>query len=250
MFSGQVVQLSARTLGSVTRYAGQLGEKVASRNARGDENNRERKRPGLAYNALQALTQITDSLDSSANQLMRSGVNAASTVVSHRYGDEAGSMARNVGGTIRNAGLVYIDATGVSRKAVVKGAMKGMVVGRLRGGGRGDNGGREVVAGAEAGNGTGTGTTGTEHARTGRDGGRVGGEVRRELRTETGTGTGTGTGTSTSTGAGPGTGTGTSRAGTRARTSRSRDRSRDGDRNRRSTAGLKHSSPPPPYSVR
>ncbi|TKA65609.1 hypothetical protein B0A55_09901, partial [Friedmanniomyces simplex] len=39
-----------------------------------------------------------------------------------------------------NVGLVYIDVTGVSRRAVIKSVAKGMVVGKVRGGG-------EVVVG-------------------------------------------------------------------------------------------------------
>jgi spartin len=44
-------------------------------------------------------------------------------------------MAGQLTGGVKNVGLVYIDAMGVSRKAVIKSVAKGMVVGRLNGGG-------------------------------------------------------------------------------------------------------------------
>ena len=59
----------------------------------------------------------------------------------HRYGAEAGSIATNLTGGIKNVGLVYIDATGVSRRALLKSVAKGMVVGRMRDG-------KQVVVGA------------------------------------------------------------------------------------------------------
>ena len=54
-------------------------------------------------------------------------------------------MASNLAGGVRNVGLVYIDAAGVSRRAVIKSVAKGMVVGRMPNGqqivvGTGDGG--------------------------------------------------------------------------------------------------------------
>jgi spartin len=36
---------------------------------------------------------------------------------------------------VKNVGLVYIDVTGVSRRAIIKSVAKGMVVGKVKGGG-------------------------------------------------------------------------------------------------------------------
>ena len=49
----------------------------------------------------------------------------------------------------KNVGLVYIDVTGVSRRAILKSVAKGMVVGKVKGGGEiivgaTDNGGYET----------------------------------------------------------------------------------------------------------
>jgi len=66
-------------------------------------------------------------------------------VVSHKYGKEAGNVAYGLAGGVKNVGLVYIDAMGVSRRAVIKSVAKGMVVGRMPNGqqlvvGSGDGG--------------------------------------------------------------------------------------------------------------
>lgn len=86
-----------------------------------------------------------DGIDQAGRNLLQSGSVAATTVVNHKYGDEAGSVASHLAGGVQNVGLVYIDAMGVSRKAVIKSVAKGMVVGRMPNGqqlvvGTGDGG--------------------------------------------------------------------------------------------------------------
>jgi spartin len=66
-------------------------------------------------------------------------------VVGHKYGTEAGTVVQGLAGGVKNVGLVYIDAMGVSRRAVIKSVAKGMVVGRMPNGqqlivGSGDGG--------------------------------------------------------------------------------------------------------------
>lgn len=82
-----------------------------------------------------AFSTIADGIDQAGRNLLASTSTAATTVVEHKYGPEAGDISRNIGGGFKNVGLVYIDATGVSRRAIVKSVAKGMVVGKLRGGG-------------------------------------------------------------------------------------------------------------------
>jgi hypothetical protein len=60
-----------------------------------------------------------------------------------RYGPEAGAHTRNFGETVRNVGVVYIDARGVGRRALIKRAGKRIIKGRL-------GGGKEVVLGDES----------------------------------------------------------------------------------------------------
>ena len=84
-------------------------------------------------------------IEQSARHLLSTSATATSSVVNHRYGPEAGQAASAFAGSFKNVGLVYIDATGVSRKAVMKSVAKGMVVGRMPSGeqlvvGEGDGG--------------------------------------------------------------------------------------------------------------
>jgi spartin len=87
-----------------------------------------------------AFSTVADGIAYSGKNLLTSSGGAASTMVGHRYGDEAGSIAAELAGGVKNVGLVYIDVTGVSRRAVIKSVAKGMVVGKVKGGG-------EVVVG-------------------------------------------------------------------------------------------------------
>jgi spartin len=143
------VGLSAATVGQVGKLAQNFGAKLAGR---GEAKKKGIKgepgpdfKPGVLNKSLIAFSTIADGIEQSAKNLLNSGSTAASTMVSHKYGDEAGQVARNLAGGVKNVGLVYIDATGVSRKAVIKSVAKGMVVGRMPDGsqllvGEGDGG--------------------------------------------------------------------------------------------------------------
>ena len=148
------VGLSAKTVGQVNRYAQNLG---ATMTRRGEAKRRGEKgydpngqpleeyKPGLLNKSMIAFSTIADGIEYSAKQLLTSGSDAASTVVGHRYGPEAGEVAAQLAGGVKNVGLVYVDAAGVSRKAVIKSVAKGMVVGKMPGGqdlvvGAGDGG--------------------------------------------------------------------------------------------------------------
>lgn len=84
---------------------------------------------------MMAFSTIADGIDQAGRNLLAGTSTAATTVVSHKYGTEAGEISKSIGGGVKNVGLVYIDAAGVSRKAIVKSVAKGMVVGKMRGGG-------------------------------------------------------------------------------------------------------------------
>ena len=138
------VGLSAKTVGQIGRYAQNIGATMTRRgeqqkkDAKGyDKDGRpiENYKPGLLNKSMIAFSTIADGIDQSARQLLSSGSTAATTVVGHRYGDEARDIAANLAGGVKNVGLVYVDAAGVSRKAVIKSVAKGMVVGKMPGGG-------------------------------------------------------------------------------------------------------------------
>lgn len=141
-FSTGAADLSAKTVGQVGKYAQNFGASLSRRkDDSGKRSNPNESKPGMLNKSMIAFSTLADGIEQSARQVLTTGASAASTIVAHRYGDEAGSVASNLTGGVRNVGLVYIDASGVSRKAVLKSVAKGMVVGRMKDG-------QQVVVGA------------------------------------------------------------------------------------------------------
>lgn len=144
-FSTGAADLSSRTLGQVERVAQNLGASLARKDNKKKGVDRHNPppdyKPGVMNKSMIAFSTLADGLTESARNMLLTGSSAASTVIGHKYGNEAGDVARNLTGGIKNVGLVYIDATGVSRRAMLKSVAKGMVVGRMRDG-------KQVVVGA------------------------------------------------------------------------------------------------------
>ena len=139
------VGLSAATVGQVGRVAQNIGASLTRRGepkqkgAKGyDKDGRpmEDYKPGLLNKSMIAFSTVADGIEYGTRQILQSGSSAASTVVAHKYGPDAGQLAANLAGGVKNVGLVYVDAAGVSRKAVIKSVAKGMVVGKISGGGQ------------------------------------------------------------------------------------------------------------------
>ncbi|KAI4270799.1 MAG: hypothetical protein LQ337_006467 [Flavoplaca oasis] len=134
--TGSAVQLSAKTVGQVSRYAQNMGATLARRGdakKKGDKG--DNYKPGLLNKSMMAFSTIADGVDHASRSLLNSGSTAATQVVGHRYGPDAQKVAGSLAGGIKNVGLVYIDASGVSRRAIVKSVAKGMVIGKAPGGG-------------------------------------------------------------------------------------------------------------------
>ena len=141
-FTEGAAGLSAKTVGQVSKYAQNIGATLAKRGqakgAKGigpDGQPLEDYKPGILNKSLMAFSTIADGIDQAGRNLLASTSTAATTVVTHKYGPEAGELSKSIGGGFKNVGLVYIDAAGVSRRAIVKSVAKGMVVGKVRGGG-------------------------------------------------------------------------------------------------------------------
>ncbi|KAF2471113.1 uncharacterized protein BDR25DRAFT_303635 [Lindgomyces ingoldianus] len=136
-----VAGFSSKTVGQVSKYAQNIGAGLAGRKAKQsksmnpDGTPREEYKPGLLNKSMIAFTTVADGIAQSGKNLLTHGGAAASAVVGHKYGAEAGSIAADLAGGVKNVGLVYIDVTGVSRRAVIKSVAKGMVVGKVKGGG-------------------------------------------------------------------------------------------------------------------
>lgn len=133
-FSTSAAKLSSVTLGRVSQFAQNAGAKLAGKDKPRTRGNPP-SNPGIFNKSLIAFNTVADSIDYASKALLGAGSVAATTVVGHKYGSEAGKIAESVTGGFKNVGLVYVDASGVSRRAVVKGVAKGMVVGRVKGGG-------------------------------------------------------------------------------------------------------------------
>ncbi|KIW34828.1 uncharacterized protein PV07_01580 [Cladophialophora immunda] len=144
-FTQGAVGLSAKTVGQLGRYAQNFGASLARKGEKNKKDIGKDYKPGILNKSMIAFSTIADGIDQAGRNLLASSSAAATNVVSHRYGKEAGTVAQGLAGGVKNVGLVYIDAMGVSRRAVIKSVAKGMVVGRMPNGqqlvvGSGDGG--------------------------------------------------------------------------------------------------------------
>ena len=111
------VGLSAKTVGQVTKHAQNLGASMARS---GKKSQKEGYKPGLLNKSMMAFSTVADGIDYASRNLLASSSSAATQVVGHRYGEDAKGVAGSLAGGVKNVGLVYIDASGVSRRAVIK----------------------------------------------------------------------------------------------------------------------------------
>lgn len=131
------VGLSAKTVGQVQKYAQNFGATVSHRDKTQAKNwtVKPDAKPGLINKSVVAFSTIADGIDQAGRNLLTGTGTAMTKVIGHKYGPEAGEITKHIGSGVRNVGLVYIDATGVSRRALIKSVAKGMVIGRAPGGG-------------------------------------------------------------------------------------------------------------------
>lgn len=141
-FTTSAASLSSKTLGSVSKYAQTFGANMANRKQKNpkhmnpDGTPKEEYKPGLLNKSMIAFSTVADGLAHSGKTLLTTSGAAATATVGHKYGPEAQKITGDITGGIKNVGLVYIDVTGVSRRAVIKSVAKGMVVGHVKGGGQ------------------------------------------------------------------------------------------------------------------
>ena len=141
-YTTKAAGLSAATVGSISKVAQNFGAGMSMRKdgkSRGydqDGNVIESYKPGMLNKGLMAFNTVVDGMEQAGRSLLTGTSSSVSQVVGHRWGAEAGEVSKHLGGGVRNAGLVYIDVTGVSRRAILKSVAKGMVVGKVKGGGQ------------------------------------------------------------------------------------------------------------------
>lgn len=106
---------------------------TSSQQGGGSGTSTPKKRP-LLNRLLLAGEVVLTSLEATAHNLIDSGTSAASSAAGHKFGPEAGHATHLLGGSVRNVAVVYIDARGIGRKALLKGTAKGFVKARLKSG--------------------------------------------------------------------------------------------------------------------
>ncbi|KAF4122990.1 hypothetical protein GMORB2_6538 [Geosmithia morbida] len=141
-FSTKAAGLSAATVGAVAKYAQNFGANITRRKDGGtrgydkDGNPIDSYKPGVLNKSLMAFNTVIDGAEQAGRNILVGTSSSVTTMVGHRWGPEAGTVADHLGGGVKNVGLVYIDVTGVSRRAIIKSVAKGMVVGNVKGGGQ------------------------------------------------------------------------------------------------------------------
>lgn len=154
-FTGSAATLSAKTVGQITRVAQNWGASLAGHGKGKDSSphkgfDKDGKpiptyKPGLLNKSMMAFSTVMDGVEQAGRNLLASTSEVATTVVAHKWGPEAGELTKDLSGGFKNVGLVYIDVTGVSRRAILKSVAKGMIVGKTS---TGDN---IIVGGGDGG---------------------------------------------------------------------------------------------------
>lgn len=151
--------VTSKTVDTLSNFTQNLTARLAGRE---DIKKDPNAKPGLLNKSMIAFTTVLDGIAEGGSGLLADASNSATVAVNHAYGPEAGQFAATIGGGLKNVGLVYVDVTGVTRRAIVKSVAKGMIVGKVK-----DKNGveQDVVVGAG-------------------DGGEVPEKVRQEVKEE------------------------------------------------------------------
>lgn len=137
-FTTSVAGMSSKTVGSISKHAqnftaGALGKGPRRTKALlPDGTPNPEYKPGLLNKSMIAFSTVADGIAHGGKTLLTHSGAAASAAIGHKYGAEAGGLAGDLAGGVKNVGLVYIDVTGVSRRAIITSVAKGMVVGKVR----------------------------------------------------------------------------------------------------------------------
>lgn len=151
-FTGNAAVISAKTVSQIGKAAQNLGATFAGHGGKKggkgygpDGKPIEDYKPGILNKSFMAFSTVADGIEQAGKNLLTSTSSATTTVVTHKWGEEAGEISKSLGGGFTNVGLVYIDVSGVSRRAILKSVAKGMVVGRTA------DGGEVIVGGGDGG---------------------------------------------------------------------------------------------------
>lgn len=76
-----------------------------------------------------------DGIDESAQTVLQGATSSSTRMIGHSYGKEAENVSAEFGRSLKNCTMIYVDARGISRKAIVRGFGMGAIKGAL---GKGD----------------------------------------------------------------------------------------------------------------
>ncbi|GAA6060402.1 hypothetical protein JCM10212_004655 [Sporobolomyces blumeae] len=133
VWTGKAVQLSGKATGYVGNLASSLGDKIGR--SAGIQSTPSGAPPtgvrGLISKSLTAINTVADNLDVAGKTILESGTKSTSQVVHHKYGAEARDLVDSAGGSIKHCALVYIDARGVTRRALLTSVGKSAIKARM-----------------------------------------------------------------------------------------------------------------------
>ncbi|GAA5865083.1 hypothetical protein JCM1840_005733 [Sporobolomyces johnsonii] len=132
-WTNQAVVYSGRAVGVIGDLAAQLGDRIGK--STGIQRQPGGPPPtgvkGLLSTTLTAINTVADHLEAGGKTLLDSGSKSASQVIHHKYGAEARGVADDFGGSIKHCVLVYVDARGVTRRALLKSVGKGVLKAKM-----------------------------------------------------------------------------------------------------------------------
>jgi len=131
-----VSHVSSKTVGYVAALAERAGGKLAGNGKKSADG--KSGKPGFLAQSAYALVTLLDAVDQGGKQIIGSASENVERVVQHRYGSQAGEIANDLGGSVKNVALVYFDAKGISHRALLKSSIKGGIRARM-------SDGRQVV---------------------------------------------------------------------------------------------------------
>lgn len=124
---------SGKAAGAIGNAAAKLGDRIGRKT--GVQQEAGGAPPsgwkGALASTLKGLNVVADHLESSGKAVIESGSKSATQVINHSYGSEAATLADSVGSSVKHVALVYIDARGVTRRALVKGVGMGAIKARM-----------------------------------------------------------------------------------------------------------------------
>jgi len=130
-FSTTAFDFTSKTLNAIVDVAGSVGTKVGGIGNNRTTKDGSPKPPGAVKkflgNSFTAVNTVLESFEVGSKHVLSSTGEASTTVVGHRFGPDAADASKKTFGSLRHVVVVYIDARGVARKALVKGFGKSAV---------------------------------------------------------------------------------------------------------------------------